>query len=233
MSRTRAFTLVELLVVIGVIAVLIALLLPALSRARQAAIALQCQSSLRTMGLANFMYALDNRGIYAPIASLEAPGGSGNYATWWIRFEPLMRNAGRSEPFNELNWGSLLCPQPLRPSGSGDANTMARCFGYNFWDPDNRIRPEPIWTFAAPRGPQYVYTNRTGRIRTPSNKLMFVDHTMWHVTMNDVLGNMFSNEGYTAFRHNKRANVVHFDGHVAAYRYDEMLNNRQLWKLAE
>jgi prepilin-type N-terminal cleavage/methylation domain-containing protein/prepilin-type processing-associated H-X9-DG protein len=71
----RAFTLVELLVVIGIIALLISILLPALNKARQHAVTAACLSNLHQMGISLMMYQQDNKGV--------DPGENGS-ATWML-----------------------------------------------------------------------------------------------------------------------------------------------------
>src|SRR5438874_8539928 len=72
MRLRRAFTLVELLVVIGIIAVLISVLLPALKMAREQALSAQCLANLRQCGQALYMYANQNRGFF-PQMQLQEP----------------------------------------------------------------------------------------------------------------------------------------------------------------
>ncbi len=70
-AQYNAFTLVELLVVIGIIALLIGLLIPALTRAREQAKAAKCLSNLHQMGVAAFVYTAENRGQF-PLAVASA-----------------------------------------------------------------------------------------------------------------------------------------------------------------
>jgi prepilin-type N-terminal cleavage/methylation domain-containing protein len=72
-----AFTLVELLVVIGIIAVLIAILLPALQQARRQASMVQCQSNMKQLAMGMLMYIQQNKGKHPPSAIADGAPGSG------------------------------------------------------------------------------------------------------------------------------------------------------------
>jgi len=86
-KRRTAFTLVELLVVIGIIAALIAILLPALARVRRQMRITNCMSNQRQLILAAFMYANDNKGSL-PIP--QKPAGNGSPAFGVSGWEPLL-----------------------------------------------------------------------------------------------------------------------------------------------
>ena len=97
-----AFTLVELLVVIGIIAVLISILLPALSKARRSAATVQCSSNMKQIATAMLMYVNDNKGKLPPVRTKAVAGIYPN--AWWWCNELVRRNYIKAPSiFNQPN----------------------------------------------------------------------------------------------------------------------------------
>lgn len=99
--HTDSFTLIELLVVVAIIAILAALLLPALSRARESSRSATCMNNLRQLGYLNLMYASDNGGM-CPDLWEPAPVS----LTWHLR----LMTTGYVQPPTAGKPNIFLCP---------------------------------------------------------------------------------------------------------------------------
>lgn len=114
----RAFTLVELLVVIGIIALLVSILLPALNSARQAAASVVCQSNLRQVMQAIQLYANENHGIMPHTYGNMGDGTGLNGTYWTVQIAPylgIQRGNDHGTYYHALERrepNALECPVP-------------------------------------------------------------------------------------------------------------------------
>jgi prepilin-type processing-associated H-X9-DG protein/prepilin-type N-terminal cleavage/methylation domain-containing protein len=247
MSRRRhtAFTLVELLVVIGIIAVLLALLLASLSRARAVAVRVACSAALRQYAVANQMYLNEFNGWYLPVkwgfnpnpqppwnpppAGLAPPTIE---TLHWVKNPALRRTMRLKLNQTRVPYG-LICPRaPLAIAGANkDGYEVARSYGYN---------STGIGWYS---NPTIYYTGlKLRQVHSPSTKLMFADATDWTINISasnryDTLGEVWGppvpvvQTGITAYRHERGANIAFFDGHVEWRHKKQIINNDPLWKI--
>lgn len=121
MKARRGFTLVELLVVIGVIAILLGLLMPAMTRARAQANSLKCKSNLRTLGQMLVIYENDNRGYLFPIGPVSLftglPSTLGTnvppHERWPMKLFKIKSAPTNPLPYDPANYPAI---QPLDPT---------------------------------------------------------------------------------------------------------------------
>jgi len=124
--RRRGFSIVELLVVIGIIAVLIALLLPMLANARSAARTVACQSNLRQLGQALMMYANVNNGWVIPgVNDQTQPGGVRGMGTllppsqrWPAKVFKFPQPATETDNVADYCPPVVVCPADVEPANA-------------------------------------------------------------------------------------------------------------------
>ena len=216
--RRRAFTLVELLIVVGLIAVLLSLLLPAVNRARQMAAQAGCAGNMRQIGMALTLYAQDNDGFFPRCAQI---GGfqRGDWIDWWPG-DNLQRSAVARYMGDHVQPRYFRCPSDIIENHT---RILDGIYAYSY-TLNNYVAADAFWA-APPLTPI-----RNFAITHQNDRILLVDEDESSADDGNYLPEYAPYPNLLAVRHDlnrrsrtsssfnldlyRRGNVLMVDGHV-------------------
>ncbi len=233
--KIKAFTLVELLVVISIIALLLAVLMPALGKTRDQARSILCASNLKTIGMADIMYSQESDGWHLPAYYHDSPRDPDGYQRLWFQnplFVMLADLKGRHNEEDQYIFEEeaitdtpqlkdFKCPYDKRTVENGGLHLEG---GWLVQGSSYAMNMESLRPMGGGWRSNKVYALKTDQVVKPAEKIHFMDGQWFVVYIQgaeykriwDVCGDVMGCIEWdsASYRHDEGANIAFYDGHV-------------------